>query len=119
MVFKPGESGNAGGKTRELAAYQSAVKLRAASHADEVVGYLLKVLRSEDEATATRLKAGCEILNRGLGLPAASLDVDILVKRQIGEMSLAELAELEARLSRAVLQLIEGVVEEATGDTSD
>jgi hypothetical protein len=44
MVFKPGESGNTGGRSKELAAYQSAVKLKAASHADEVVGYYLKVL---------------------------------------------------------------------------
>ena len=94
----PGISGNPGGRSRELAQQQSAARLEAASHASEVIAYLLKVLRSEEEGTAHRLKAGIELLNRGLGLPQAQIDVDVIVRRKIGEMSLDELRQLEERL---------------------
>ena len=70
----------------------------SASHASEVINYLLKVLRSEEEGTAHRLKAGIELLNRGLGLPQAQIDVDVIVRRKISEMSLDELRQLEERL---------------------
>ena len=52
-----GISPNPGGRSRELAQLQNAARLEAASHASEVIGYLLKVLRSEEEGTAYRLKA--------------------------------------------------------------
>ena len=94
----PGVSGNPGGRSRELAQQQSAARLEAASHASEVIAYLLKVLRSEEEGTAHRLKAGIELLNRGLGLPQAQIDVDVIVRRKISEMSLDELRQLEERL---------------------
>jgi hypothetical protein len=98
MVFQPGKSGNPGGRSKELAAHQSAARLKAAEHADEVIGYLLKVLRSEEEGTAYRLKAGIELLNRGLGLPQAQIDIDVVVRRKLSEMSLEELRQLEERL---------------------
>ena len=94
----PGVSGNPGGRSRELAALQNAARLKAAGHADEVVDYLLKVLRSEAEDTPHRLKAGIELLNRGLGLPHTQIDVDVIVRRKISEMSLDELRQLEHRL---------------------
>jgi len=94
----PGVSGNPGGRSRELAQQQNAARLKAAGHADEVVDYLLKVLRSEAEDTPHRLKAGIELLNRGLGLPQAQIDVDVIVRRKISEMSLDELRQLEERL---------------------
>ena len=94
----PGVSGNPGGRSRELAQQQSAARLEAASHASEVIDYLLKVLRSEEEGTAHRLKAGIELLNRGLGLPQAQIDVDVIMRRKISEMSLDELRQLEERL---------------------
>ena len=94
----PGISGNPGGRSRELVQQQNAARLEVASHANEVIDYLLKVLRSEEEGTAHRLKAGIELLNRGLGLPQAQIDVDVIVRRKIGEMSLDELRQLEERL---------------------
>ena len=96
----PGISGNPGGRSRELVQQQNAARLEAASHANEVIDYLLKVLRSEEEGTAHRLKAGIELLNRGLGLglPQAQIDVDVIVRRKISEMSLDELRQLEERL---------------------
>jgi hypothetical protein len=71
------------------------LKLKASKHANEVLRYFLKVLRNK--VTPQRLKAGIEIWNRGLGLPAAQLDVEILLKRQISQMTIAELRELEER----------------------
>ena len=94
----PGVSGNPGGRSRELAQQQNAARLEAANHASEVIDYLLKVLRSEEEGTAHRLKAGIELLNRGLGLPQAQIYVDVIVRRKISEMSLDELRQLEGRL---------------------
>ena len=96
--WQPGVSGNPGGRSKELAQQQSAARLEAASHAREVIAYLLKVLRDEDEGTAYRLKAGIELLNRGLGLPLAQVDVDVNVRKQISQMSLDELRQLEERL---------------------
>jgi hypothetical protein len=96
--WQPGVSGNPGGRSKELAQQQSAARLEAASHASEVIAYLLKVLRNEDEGTAYRLKAGIELLNRGLGLPQAQVDVDVNVRKQISQMSLDELRQLEERL---------------------
>ena len=95
----PGVSANPGGRSRELAVLQNAARLKAAGHASEVIAYLLKVLRSEKEGTAHRLKAGIELLNRGLGLPQAQIDVDVIVRRKISEMSLDELRQLEERLA--------------------
>ena len=86
--WQPGVSGNPGRRSKELAQQQSAARLEAASHASEVIAYLLKVLRSEEEGTAHRLKAGIELLNRGQGMPQAQIDVDVIVRRKISEMSL-------------------------------
>ena len=48
-------------------------------------------MRSEAEDTPHRLKAAVELLNRGLGLPQTQIDVDVIVRRKISEMSLDEL----------------------------
>ena len=64
--WQPGVSGNPGGRSKELAQQQSAARLEAASHASEVIGYLLEVLRSKDEGTAHRLKAVFPPLKQGL-----------------------------------------------------
>jgi hypothetical protein len=119
----PGVSGNPGGRSRELAQQQSAAWLEAAGHASEVIAYLLKVLRSEEEGTAHRLKAGIELLNRGLGLPQAQIDIDVFVARKINEMSLGELRQLEARLvgslSTAAPLLLEGQLVDEQPEGSD
>ena len=56
-------------------------------------------MRSEEEDTPHRLKAVIELLNRGLGLPQAQVDIDIVLRRKISEMSLDELRQLEERLA--------------------
>src|SRR5262249_5438424 len=94
----PGVSGNPGGRSRELAQQQGAARLEAASHASEGIAYLLQVLRSEEEGTAHRSKSGIELFTRGLEVPQAQIDIDVIVRRKISEMSLDELRQLEERL---------------------
>ena len=60
----PGISGNPGGRSRELAQQQSAARLEAAGHALEVIAYLLKVLRSEEEGTAQSAKCPLDELRQ-------------------------------------------------------
>jgi hypothetical protein len=95
-----GISPNPGGRSR-LAQLQNAARLEAASHASEVIGYLLKVLRSEEEGTAYRLKAGIELLDRGLGKPQQQVDIEVLIQRKLTELTVDELQLLEERLALA------------------
>jgi hypothetical protein len=67
--WQPGISGNPGGRSSELAAQQSAAKLKAAGLADEALDFLVETLRNKEEATPYRLRAATEILDRGLGKP--------------------------------------------------
>jgi hypothetical protein len=99
--WRSGVSGNPGGRSRELAQLQNAARLEAASHASEVIGYLLKVLRSEEEGTAYRLKAGIELLDRGLGKPQQQVDIEMLIQRKLTELTVDELQLLEERLALA------------------
>src|SRR5215831_4030713 len=95
----PGVSQNPGGRSKDLAALQNAARLKAASHSIEGVDFLIKIMRSEKEDTPYRLKAVTELLNRGLGTPQMQVDIDIVLRRKIGEMSLDELRQLEERLA--------------------
>jgi hypothetical protein len=96
--FKRGVSGNPGGRSKDLAQQQRAAKLKAVGHAEEALDYLVKVLRNEQEATAYRLKAACSLLDRGLGLPSAQIDIEVMVRRKLSELTLPELTALEERL---------------------
>ena len=119
----PGVSANPGGRSRELAQQQSAARLEAASHSIEGIAYLVKVLRSEAEATPHRLRAATELLNRGLGTPQMQVDIDVIVSRKINEMSLDELRQLEERLAGSLTTtvplLLEGQRVDKEPDGSD
>jgi len=56
-------------------------------------------MRNKAEQTPYRLKAVTELLNRGLGTPQMQVDIDIVLRRKISEMSLDELRQLEERLA--------------------
>jgi hypothetical protein len=105
-------STNPGGRSKELASLQGAARLKAAGHSIEAIVYLLEVLRNKAESTAHRLRAAEQLLNRGMGLPQTQIDIDVVLKRKISEMSLADLRELEDRLGGALTStaplLIEG-----------
>ena len=64
------------------------------------------------------------MLNRGLGTPQMQVDIDIVLRRKISEMSLDELRQLEERLAGSLTQaatplLLEGQVEKQPEDGSD
>jgi hypothetical protein len=107
----PGVSGNPGGRSRELAKQQSAARLKAAGHAGEAIAYLVQVMRSEKEGTPHRLKAAVELLNRGLGTPQMQVDIDVVVSKKIGEMSLDELRQLEERLAGPLTSTVPLLIE--------
>ena len=68
MAFKPGQSGNPGGRPKEAAE----VKALARTHSQEAVQKLVDLMRSSaDERT---IIAACNsILDRGLGKPAQAI----------------------------------------------
>src|SRR5262249_25066804 len=121
--WPPGVSGNPGGRSKELAALQNAARLEAASHSIEGVAYLVEVMRNKAEDTPYRLKAVTELLNRGLGTPQMQIDIDVVLRRKISEMSLDELRQLEERLAGSLTSaaplLIEGQLEKQPEDGSD
>ena len=69
MPFKKGQSGNPGGRPKEVAE----VRKLAMEHGSAAIERLVELMASENERTAV---AACEaILNRGYGRPAQSLTV--------------------------------------------
>src|SRR5262249_51898057 len=102
--WQPGVSANPGGRSKELAQQQSMARLKAASHSIEGIAYLVEVMRNKAEQTPYRLKAAEMLLNRGLGTPQMQVDIDIVLRRKISEMSLDELRQLEERLAGSLTQ---------------
>ena len=69
MPFKKGQSGNPGGRPKEVAE----VRRLAQEHGPAAIERLVELMASENERTAV---AACEaVLNRGYGRPAQSLTV--------------------------------------------
>ncbi len=69
MPFKKGQSGNPGGRPKEV----SEVKDLARTHGVDAIERLVELIASDNERTAV---AACEaILNRGYGRPAQSMSL--------------------------------------------
>ena len=69
MPFKKGQSGNPGGRPKEV----SEVKDLARTHGADAIERLVELIASDNERTAV---AACEaILNRGYGRPAQSMSL--------------------------------------------
>ncbi len=67
MAFKKGQSGNPGGRPREVAEVRELAK----EHGPAAIERLVELMASDNERTAV---AACEaILNRGYGRPAQSV----------------------------------------------
>src|SRR5215470_66404 len=92
--WRPGQSGNPSGRpamprtAREMA-------LEARKYSIEAIHVLVKLMRNGDTA-AVRASAANSILDRAYGKPAQN--IDMLISKQISEMTESQLAELEARL---------------------
>ena len=93
--FKPGQSGNPGGRSGKHIADLSREARRYASLA---VTTLVKICRTGLERN--KLAAAIALLDRGYGKPlqAVQLDSD-LMRKKLTEMSDADLAVLEQRLA--------------------
>ena len=70
MPFKPGESGNPGGRPKEVAE----VKELARSHGPEAIEKLAAVMRSDN--TKAAVAAAIALLDRGYGKPVQAFGVD-------------------------------------------
>ena len=65
MAFKPGESGNAGGRPKK----SNPASMAAKQHALEAIEYQAFVMRDKTEKTENRLKAAEHIITRAYGKP--------------------------------------------------
>ncbi len=88
--FKPGQTGNPGGRPR--AATQMTWHARA--YAEEAIRALVKTMRTE--TGAARIAAARELLDRAFGRVAQN--VDFTVSKKLNELNLDELAALEAQV---------------------
>lgn len=72
--FKPGQSGNPGGRSPRVGSNGETVAQLARAHTAEAVERLVRVMRGADDELA--LKAVQAILDRGWGKPKESVDLD-------------------------------------------
>jgi hypothetical protein len=95
--FKPGETGNAGGRLRA----QSRSQLWFLKYTQEMGEILLQLARKAEgtKAEQIRLAAVREMLDRGIGKPAQGVDLamDLSVNKKLNEMSAEELVEFKQR----------------------
>lgn len=101
MPFKPGQSGNPGGrpkgKIKQIAA-------KAREHADDVIAALAEIVEDKDEKTSDRIAAGKELLDRGIG---KALAITTQIGGPLEDMSEDELREILADI-RAVKATLTG-----------
>lgn len=72
--FKPGQSGNPGGRSPRVGPNGETIAQLARAHTTEAVERLVRVMRGADDELA--LKAVQAILDRGWGKPKESVDLD-------------------------------------------
>lgn len=71
---------------RELSYYENAqnVKRKAYQHAQRVVEILLDIIEDDTQSASDRIKAGKEILDRGIGKAKESIDMNVKGTLQTG-----------------------------------
>lgn len=89
--FKPGQSGNPGGRPKLLAEVQA----YAREYSNEAIDGLVEIARSKKSPHAARVAAYNSILDRAWGRPAQSVDVTTN-RKSTDEMSDAELMAIAA-----------------------
>jgi hypothetical protein len=99
VTFKPGTSGNPGGRPKS----NSRVQIAAMNHALEAVGIIVGIARTGGPGDAVRLAASREILDRAVGKAAQHLDLDLSLTKRWDQMTEDELLDLRDRYAAAAL----------------
>jgi len=76
MPFKPGQSGNPGGKSKVLVDGRTLTDL-ARDHTAKAVDALVKVLDNAEASDAAKVSAATAILDRGWGRPKQDLGIEM------------------------------------------
>ena len=95
--FQPGQSGNPGGRPKIV----GDIRALAREHTPEAIAELVR-LATKARREEVRLRAIEVLLDRGYGKPNQSVQIDaVFLEKKLNQLSDAELAELEARLTNA------------------
>ena len=71
--FRKGQSGNAGGRPKEV----GHVRELAKQHTEEAIKTLVAIMRDEEEPGRSRAAAAEALLNRGWGAPTQHVEMDV------------------------------------------
>ncbi len=69
--FEKGQSGNPGGRPREVAEVRELARL----HTPEAVATLVEIMQDKDAPPASRVSAANSLLDRGFGRPQQALSI--------------------------------------------
>ena len=83
--FKKGFDPRRGTGGRKASAHSIAATAR--DYGPEVVEFLVKVLRDEHEPTKTRVQAGKELLNRGIGRPVSVVEMNVTKTMELAQLT--------------------------------
>jgi HEAT repeat protein len=82
MAFVKGQSGNPGGRPKEVAD----VKALARVHTEMAIAVLVEIAKDKKKTANARVSAVCALLDRGYGKPAQALEHSGEIKTGIGEL---------------------------------
>jgi len=80
-LWKPGQSGNPGGRPKVLAEVRDLARL----HTEDALSTLANIMKNEDAPPAARVSAAAHILDRGYGKPQQSIVSTIRDVRQLSD----------------------------------
>jgi hypothetical protein len=95
-TFKPGVSGNPGGRPRAT----TSLAIKAREFTDEMLAVLVKNAKKGSTAAAIA------VLDRGYGKPGQNIDMKLLLDKKLSDLTTEELAALHEQL--AAMGLDEG-----------